>query len=141
MSQSEEPIVLTAVKGSLVSEDGRQVKLKCLAYDGTEKELIIPTRALRNVVINLQILSTSAEIIMETTHDDLVVPVVKFDEPEPVFFVTKLGGMARPETGLVQLRVGQLHGPNFQLSMQKAEARVLFDLLLDLFATDDSKSN
>ena len=65
--------------------------------------------------------------------------MVKFGEPEPTFYVTALGGTVRPETGLVQLRIGQMSGPNFQISMRKEQSEILYNLLLEVFATGDDK--
>jgi hypothetical protein len=73
------------------------------------------------------------------TSDPVRVPMVKFGEPEPTFYVTALGGTVRPETGLVQLRIGQMSGPNFQISMRKEQSEILYNLLLEVFATGDDK--
>ena len=136
MSESGDPIQIATIKGSMVSEDGRFVILRCQARDGGERELMIPTPALRNVVTNLQMLATSALGVMETS-DPVEVPTVNFGQPEPVFFVTALGGTVFSETGQVHLRIGQLNGPTFQIQMRREHSRILYNLLLDLFAIDD----
>lgn len=138
MPEQQAPIELTTIEGSLVSEDGRFVKLNCHSREGEEVQIVIPTPALDNLVRNLQLIVMSANITMRTS-DPIKVPVVQFMEPEPVFIVTALGGTSAPETGLVQLRVGQMAGPNFQLSIMKEQAEVLYQLLLDVFATADDK--
>lgn len=138
MSDTQGPIQLTSIEDSLVSEDGRSILLKCHAYDGKEFEIVIPSEALDNVARNLQLLTTSADIVRNTS-DPVRVARVQFHEPEPTFYVTALGGKVHNETGLVQLRVGQALGPNFQLSMMKEQSQVLYNLLLEVFATDDEK--
>lgn len=138
MSESHDPIQLKSTEGSLVSQDGRHVLVKCHGYDGKVAEIIIPTEALENVWRNLQLLSKSASLVMHTSNP-VQVPTVKFEEPEPIFFVTALGGIVRPETGLIELRIGETHGGTFQVSMVKEQSRVLYDLLLDVFAAEDDK--
>ena len=86
------------------------------------------------------LLQTSAEIVMNTS-DEVRIPQVRFNEPEPTFYVTALGGTVRPETGLIQLRIGHQFGPNFQISMLKEQSRVLYDLLLDIWSGSDEKPN
>ena len=139
MSEST-PIQLETIEGSLVSQDGQYVLLNCHSVEGKDAQIVIPTRAVENLIANLQLLLTSAEIVM-TTSDPIQVPKVVFNEPEPTFYVTALGGTVRPETGLIQLRVGQAMGPNFQLSMMKEQSQVLYNLLLDVFAEGGDKPN
>jgi hypothetical protein len=139
MSESQ-PIQLETIEGSLVSKDGRHVLVKCRTAEGGETDIVIPTTALDNLIKNLQLLTTSAEIVMHTS-DPIRVPTVTFDEPEPTFYVTALGGTVRPETGLIQLRIGEIQGRVFQLSMMKEQSQVLYNLLLDVFASGDEAAN
>lgn len=138
MSDPQEPIKLTTIEGSLVSQDGRFVLVNCHSYEGKEVKIIIPTTALDNLITNLQMLHTSADIVMRTS-DPVRIPRVVFEPPEPTFIVTSLGGTVIPDTGVVQLRVGEMQGTVFQLSMVKEQSQVLYGLLLDLFAIDDDK--
>ena len=138
MSESATPIQLETIEGSLVSQDGQYVLLNCHSVEDKDAQIVIPTRALANLIENLKMLLTSAEIVMNTS-DPIRVPNVQFNEPEPTFYVTGLGGTVRPETGLIQLRIAQARGPNFQISMMKEQSEVLYNLLLEVFATGDDK--
>jgi hypothetical protein len=132
-------IEVSQIRTNEVSLDGRFARVACRNDAGHEFNMVIPTDAIYDLIKNLQMISMSAKLIMETSRP-IQVPHVQFMEAEPVFIVNALGGVSRPD-GQLDLRVGQVLGPTFQLSIPKAQSQVLYNLLLDVFARDDEKPN
>jgi hypothetical protein len=132
-------IQVSQIRGHEVAIDGSVARVACRDDAGKEFKMVIPTEAIDDLIKNLQMIYMSAKLTRETSRP-VQVPHVQFMEQEPVFIVNAMGGVSRPD-GQLDLRVGQVLGPVFQLSIPKEQSRVLYDLLRDVFATDDDKPN
>ena len=134
-------VELSRVLDYRVTKGGEISRVACEASDGSKFELIVPFEALFDVIRNLQMMELNLEILQRTSTRPISLPTVEFMEPDPLFMVNALGGIVQPD-GQVALRIGEVGGNTFQLLIPKSQSRVLFDLLLEVFAEDDAeKSN
>lgn len=143
MSEQEQPegyAELSRITGVSVREDGEEVKLTCQGRDGGEFDLLIPAEALGDLIANLQRISMSTNIKRATFRQPRV-PSVKFVQPDPLFLVKHLGCVVRPEAGRIDLQIEQVYGPNFQVSFSREHSKFLFEALLQVYETDQEKSN
>ncbi len=132
-------IELSRVINFSTRQDGEQVKVACENEKGEQFDLVVPWVALTDVIVNLQRVELNLEIVRKSRG--ISFRHYEFVEADPLFIVNALGGIVRPD-GQVDLRIAEVMGSTFQLSIPKAQSQILFDLLFEVFAaSDDDKLN
>lgn len=136
MSEAEGYVEFSKIKEVGIREDGEEIRITGEGDDGAVFDMLIKADAIDELIANLQFISRSAQIKRRLPRP-VALRRPKLGAQPALFLAQTLQGVVYPETGHLDIQIQPVGGGEIQVSIQKEQAKALFDLLLRAYNLDD----